>query len=214
MMVIILISGKQGSGKSTLAKSVGESFPERPFHQLRFAQPLYEMHDKIRSILKSYDYQNYDYSKKDGDLLQLLGTEWGREKVDQSIWVQLLLNKLRQLPKNSIVTVEDCRFENEFDAFIGVPNCISVRLEASRATRKHRASYWRKLEDHPSEIGLDHYAAMGKFDFVFDADKMCAFDILTSVEDKVKQLLKNDLELLNVNPLENLITEEANEFRV
>lgn len=171
-MVVILISGKQGSGKSTLAKNLvqkdwGQS---TPIHVLKFADPLYEMHDAVRGVLKKYDFTNYDFNKKDGNLLQLLGTEWGRNTINTQVWVQLLLNKIRKLEKNSVVIVDDARFENEFDSFMTVPHCLRVRIEASRLTRKLRASFWRENESHPSEVGLDHYAAMGKFDLVINAD--------------------------------------------
>lgn len=137
--------------------------------------------------MKDYCYEPYDYETKDGDLLQLLGTEWGRKK-DSQIWVKLLLNQLRVLPQNSLVTVEDCRFENEFDAFMNVPGVLSVRLEASRATRMARAEMWRKVEDHPSEVGLDHYAAMRKFDMVLDADKHTQEEIAQMVAERIEQL--------------------------
>lgn len=145
------------------------------------------MHDACRQVLKDYAYEPYDYETKDGDLLQLLGTEWGRKK-DSQIWVKLLLNQLRMLPPDSMVTVEDCRFENEFDAFMNVPGVISVRLEASRATRMARAEMWRKVEDHASEVGLDHYAAMGKFDLLLDADKHSQEEIACIVAERIEQM--------------------------
>jgi hypothetical protein len=179
-MKIVVESGKQGSGKTTLAKKLAAYFGES-HKRMRFAEPLYEMHDACREILKKYKIQNYDYSKKDGDLLQLLGTEWGRKKIHDNVWVDCLLNALRELPHDSIVTIEDCRFENEFDAFNNVPNTIRIRLEASRATRLARAEMWRSNENHDSETGLDHYAATDKFDFRFDCDRQTADEIFAIV---------------------------------
>jgi hypothetical protein len=188
-MIVILISGKQGSGKTTLAENIQNYFQGkiRPngkryeVYKLRFSEPLYKMHDACREVLKSYNYTFYDYDKKDGNLLQLIGTEWGRATVSPNLWVEMLNNKIRMLPKDAIVTVEDCRFENEFDAFMNVPHCIRVRLEASRQSRKLRASMWRENENHPSEVDLDHYAAMGAFDMTLNSDNLGAEEVLKQV---------------------------------
>lgn len=186
-MIIILTSGKQGSGKTTLSDRLASHYSEQEFHKLRFAQPLYEMHDACRDVLKRYDLDGYDFSKKDGNLLQLLGTEWGRERINQQIWVILLHNKLRTLPEDSIVTVEDCRFENEFDSFSAIPGVIRVRLEAARQSRMRRVSMWRDNENHPSETGLDHYAAMGKFDLTLDADALGQEEVFRVVVERIEQ---------------------------
>ena len=186
-MKIIVESGKQGSGKTTLAKKLSDYFGEN-HKRMRFAEPLYEMHDACREILKKYGIKNYDYTKTDGNLLQLLGTEWGRKTIHDNVWVDCLLNALRELPHDLVVTIEDCRFENEFDAFNCTPNVLRVRLEASRATRLARAEMWRSNENHESEIGLDHYAATDKFDFRFDCDKQTADEIFKIVIDHIDQM--------------------------
>lgn len=191
-MVILLISGKQGSGKSTLAQRLenhimGDQLSPSMFQKLRFAQPLYEMHDEIRKILKQYNYGNYDYSKKDGPLLQMLGTEWGR-KIDDNIWVQLLTNRLIDLEENTIVSVEDCRFENEFDAFNSYPKVLRVRLECDRYLRKQRCSMWRENDNHPSETGLDNYVEQNKFDLVIHTDQHNDDETFQLVLNKLKEL--------------------------
>lgn len=191
-MVVVLISGKQGSGKSTLAKNIlranlDETKRIGPGHSLRFAQPLYEMHDAIRKVLMNYKYRKYDFEKKDGPLLQLLGTEWGRKMNDQ-IWVELLMNKLNDISGDALVTVEDCRFENEFDAFEGRTDVLRVRLEASKNTRQSRCEMWRTNDTHVSETGLDRYAEMGKFDLVVNADELDENQVLETVLAKIKEV--------------------------
>lgn len=197
-MVTIVVSSKQGGGKSTLCKKLREHFEKegkRPFFSLRFAEPLYRMHDAIRSILRDYKYDNYDYDNKDGRLLQLLGTEWGRSQ-DQQRWVTLLQNQIRMLPSDAVAAIEDCRFENEFDSFTGMPGVLKVRLECNRQTRKFRCettagSNWRTDEHHASEVGLDQYASMNRFDMTINSDILNADDVFRMVLERVEVLLQN-----------------------
>lgn len=185
-MQIIVISGKQGSGKSTLASCL-EFRSNIPFYKMRFAEPLYQMHNEVRSILKRYGYEKYDYEKKDGPLLQLLGTEWGR-KLNENIWVELLTNELKKLSNNDVnVSVEDCRFENEFDALKKFPNVYTIRLECPTEVRKSRCSMWRENDNHPSETSLDNYASQGKFDLVIDTEKMSMDEVINLVTSKLTQ---------------------------
>jgi hypothetical protein len=134
------------------------------------------MHDAVRKILKSYSYDTYDYERKDGPLLQLLGTEWGRE-LDPNIWVNLLKGHYQKTLEayeseggeegKYIYIVEDCRFKNELFDF---PEAFSIRLEASEDVRKVRCAMWRDRTDHPSETDLDEAARTGQFDIVINAD--------------------------------------------
>jgi phosphomevalonate kinase len=186
-MIIVLISGHQGAGKTTLAKNLLRENLGSGVYALRFAQPLYEMHDACRQVLANYSYSGYDFSKKDGPLLQVLGTEWGR-KLDPNIWANMLLNKISRLPTNSIVTIEDCRFRNEFDAFEGRTDVLRVRLEASKETRKQRAEMWRENDQHQSEIDLDGYADEGKFDLYLDADALNSVEILNMVQERINKM--------------------------
>ncbi len=165
--VIVGISGKQGSGKTTLSRGIQNSFSGWGISSevLKFAQPLYEMHDAVRSVLQKYGYSPYDYEKKDGNLLQLLGTEWGRDTLGEGVWCDIL--KFRaNASESKIVIVDDCRFLNELSA-IKEFNNFTVRLEAPSKIRKARAEVWRDKENHPSEIALDY--AIQDFDLVLDS---------------------------------------------
>lgn len=155
-----------GSGKTTLANAILKEFNSGV--RLRFAQPLYEMHDACRVIMDKYAI-SYDKSKKDGNLLQLLGTEWGRKHHGDNVWVEALKNAYQGLPKGSIAVVEDCRFKNELEAFRQEPFKVFVRLECDRWSRQTRCSMWRENENHPSEIDLDSYVyEPDKFDLILN----------------------------------------------
>lgn len=191
---IILISGKKGSGKSTLQDALSAKLLEmemRPY-RLNFADALYKMHDQLVSTIASYGIQ-YPGSemtssaaldvrglRKDRRLLQMLGTEWGRETFGQDVWVNIVKNKIASLPSYTHFIIGDCRFKNEFDLF---PEALRVRLLAPTSIRKARCTSWVDNDKHASEINLDEYAAENKFDVMLSTDVM-------TVDDCVQRVLK------------------------
>lgn len=187
-MKLILLSGKQGSGKTSLQKMLVGTWRESPRYghaiACNFADILYEMHDEVLCILHRY-WPKRDLVK-DGPLLQLLGTEWGRGTIDKDIWVKLLRAKLDQINKTSktgLVVIGDCRFENEFDAF---PEALRVRLYCPKEIRKPRCEMWRENSKHPSEVGLDDYYRQNKFDLVLkthhEPTHVCVDKVLYAIE--------------------------------
>lgn len=161
---IILISGKQGSGKSTASRHLRKWAMQHKLipSEIKFADPLYALHAACLPVLKSFGLRPEDM-EKDGELLQVLGTEYGRNRLGNDVWVNVArrcVDKWLAIDTNNICIIDDMRFENEFDAF---PDAVRIRLEASEEMRKQRCSYWREDTKHQSEIGLDVYANRGKF---------------------------------------------------
>jgi hypothetical protein len=158
-----MISGKQGSGKSTIMDAVIKLsiFKGMNAMDVRFAETIYNIHDYIRETLR---FRGIERPDKDGRLLQLLGTEWGRETIHPDIWVKALLgyiNNVSPVPKdNQLFVISDCRFRNEFD----LVDAFKIRLECDRDIRKERCDGWRDTDTHISETDLDEYSASGKFD--------------------------------------------------
>ncbi len=174
--MIILISGKQGAGKTTLANALVKKLNEEPQQRashLTFADPLYQMHNFCWGYLKDHGIEMPFV--KDGYLLQMLGTEWGRNRVDPDIWMKLMLARIEKLKttihyayaKNYFV-VSDCRFKNEF----AVPGALRIRLSADKEVRKERVEMWRETEEHQSETDLDVADQMGLFDLYFNTEAM------------------------------------------
>jgi len=163
---VVLLSGKQGSGKTTFAEALSKVL--LPSTQLKFAQHLYTMHDTILPYIKALGLRPDDM-EKDGELLQVLGTEYGRKCLGSDCWVNAtkyvaegIVNKFSQMYAQDLwVIIDDARFENEFDAF---PEALRVHLSAPESMRRERAHSWREKTDHPSETGLDNYQEQGKFD--------------------------------------------------
>jgi energy-coupling factor transporter ATP-binding protein EcfA2 len=165
MSKVILISGQQGSGKTTLSNLLLKVFESEyiKLTPMKFADPLYAMHEALRGVCKEWD---IPFGGKEGELLQFLGTEWGRNKRGADVWVNAVKSRIASAadsdPEATIV-IDDCRFKNEFYAF---PDALRVRLVAPESVRKVRADGWRENTRHISETDLDDLA--GEFDLIID----------------------------------------------
>ena len=197
---IAMISAKQGGGKTTLAqeiqKAVLASGKRIPVKELIFAGPIYEMHDACRKILVDAGVDPI-HEVKDGYLLQMLGTEWGRNTISEDVWVRVIQGRMKRFAdivaesnsEGGIAVIPDLRFENEFHAF---PDALRVRLECPEEVRKERVmktSMWRNTTNHPSETSLDLFAARGKFDLYFDSENQPSEEIACHV---LEALDRND----------------------
>ncbi len=166
---VILISGKQGSGKTTVTNALILKAARKNFNAMNviFAQTIYDIHDYIRELMR---FRGIERPNKDGKLLQLLGTEWGRNLISERVWVDALIGNLHNIapdPKDhQLFVVSDCRFKNEFDGI----DAFRVRLEASREVRKGRCDSWRDTDTHVSETDLDDYVTQKKFDLVVNTE--------------------------------------------
>lgn len=180
---VVLISGKQGSGKTTLADGLQKEFADRfTVYRMKFAGPLYNMHDAIRGLLAK-DLMD-DLQGIDGPLLQVLGTEWARKTRGEDFWVRYAKRKVVAemlfrvevglARQHCLFVFDDCRFPNELEAFGS--RGITLRLEAPEEVRKTRAEKWRENTMHLSETSLDE----AKFNIVFDTAKHDKFYVMNS----------------------------------
>lgn len=112
--MLIALTGAQRSGKSTVASILERKFK---FKRHFFAKPLKEM----LKNLGVNEQQLYGYLKNEPipylgglssrQLMQSLGTDWGRDLVSKDMWVNVWN---QTYPKESNVVCEDLRFPNEY----------------------------------------------------------------------------------------------------
>lgn len=120
---LIGITGKAGSGKDTLGTAVQGDFGNQ-IQKMSFAEPLKRaiaaMLDVDYTLVEGLTEQSRDWREQDiTDHLQItprslmlsMGTEWGRDLVDEDIWVHLAERAYDRLQGGAFFT--DVRFDNE-----------------------------------------------------------------------------------------------------
>lgn len=115
--VLIGLTGKARSGKDTVAKLLQK---HNALQTISFAEPIRAalrgmMHltdEHFHGKLKEQELEWLGKSPR--QLMQLLGTEWGRHLVNENIWLLLAQRQIEAAHKIGLpVVVTDVRFENE-----------------------------------------------------------------------------------------------------
>ncbi len=165
---IVLFSGKAGSGKTEAAKHIYKSlylsYEGLNLVHTSFATPIKEI---------AYSVFNWD-GKKDGKgrrLLQVIGTEAGRE-YNENIWVQKLEEReLSSIFPNHFVLVDDWRYPNEKSYFENKHfyDVTSIRIE-----RKENPYL---LEDGMAHLSENAIPASKREELVYNKDNYYNFTI-------------------------------------
>lgn len=158
-MKIIGISGVARSGKDTLAKMLISEAGEAV--HMSFAAPIREfvarllglpLKDLLDGPVKEQPIPELG-GKSPRQLMQTLGTEWGREMIDPDLWIKVARWRLGDLKKDlfppKIVVFSDVRFDNEAEMIRSMGGTIVV-LRRPHATQ---------VEAHRSEAGLSQFLA-------------------------------------------------------
>jgi hypothetical protein len=105
------------------------------YHIVKFADPIKSM---VRGLLTAMSFGAPTVQRMlEGDLkeevipgfatvtprklFQTLGTEWGREAIEENLWVKLAVNRIQNLRAMGYnVVVDDMRFPNEYAAMVDI----------------------------------------------------------------------------------------------
>ena len=173
-MEIIGLIGHQGVGKNYIAEEILFNFlKSKPTIILAFAD-----HFKIDSICKynlDYDkvYENKDFNTR--KKLQTIGTEEGRNKYGDDIWIKIMYNWIKVLNSRGIqrFIISDVRFQNEAD-WIKSLGGILIKVDAPNRYMNRVISEAGKNLDkikeiilHASEKNIDN---ISNFDIVIKND--------------------------------------------
>jgi hypothetical protein len=145
--MLIGIAGKAGSGKDELALYLKNV---HGFSQLTFAEPIKDalagLFDTDIHTLEKIGFKENPIpgiGKSLRELYQTLGTDWGRNMIDEDIWVRQLSNRLQYYAGVDVV-VSDVRYENEAEF---------IRLNGGTVIHLHRHDA-KSVRAHSSESGV------------------------------------------------------------
>jgi hypothetical protein len=140
---LIGFAGLAGSGKSTAAKALVD---QRGFVRVSFASPLRAMLGALGLTLEQMSTGKNDPidwldGKTPRQLLQTLGTEWGRTLVHRDIWIRAASRHVAQLRNAgaSGVVFDDVRFDNEAE-MIQRAGGLVIRIHRDGLTAMGHAS--------------------------------------------------------------------------
>lgn len=178
--LVIGFVGPKGCGKSTLCKAIQRieakatvcSFAT-PLRRMLFyglGIPIEVMNDKA---LKEVELPAYGKSAR--QLMQTLGTEWGRNMVHPDVWVSAWLETVKDAERGGarVILVDDVRFENEVQAIKDVGGVI-IRVVRNEMV-------YADGDNHASEAGIAklnedmHYlneVPLSQFEFVESVEKL------------------------------------------
>ena len=119
MKMLVGITGYAGPGKTTAAGSLMQN----GYYRLRFADPIKEMVAILGLTSGQLDGDQKEEptallgGKSPRYAMQTLGTEWGRNLVSPTIWIDILRRRAQEMRVvGQPVVVDDVRFPNEAEA--------------------------------------------------------------------------------------------------
>ena len=157
-MKIYVISGKARHGKDTTAIAIKKAYKNKKVINLAYGSYIKEYAKNI---------SNWDGSEetKPRELLQNLGTDVIRDKIDKDFFVKRLCDDIRVYSFYfDVITISDARFPNEIEFPKKIfKDVISIKVE--------RPNFESNLTDkqlkHPSEVSLDNFDG---YDFILIND--------------------------------------------
>jgi len=153
--MIIGLCGLAGSGKDSVSAILSR---RHGFAAISFAGPIYKAISEITGLtpleLKDRDMKEQPIpwlGKSPRELLQTLGTEWGRDMVREDIWIKIAMRRASQYERSSWhVVITDVRFQNEAEA---------IRYAGGQVwqVRRTAAGLQGPTGQHSSEAGVPEH---------------------------------------------------------
>lgn len=138
-MILIGLTGKAGVGKDTAALYLNNTYD---LHHYAFAAPLRRM---VEALIGKCHWDDREWKERTIDwigksprqLLQTLGTEWGREQVNSELWVRKAEHVRQQLGSARFrcagMVISDVRFPNEAEWLVAAGGILIELRRGSAA---------------------------------------------------------------------------------
>ncbi len=147
-----------GVGKSTAIEIVRTLYPKHSVRLVKFAQPLYDMQEMIYDRIDRV-YQRPSDFKKDRKLLQWLGTDWGRDTISTTLWVDLWKAAAQEAGydaayyqrQEAVIVCDDVRFDNEAETVRSMGGTV---IKLTRPDNTSHAEGGVGIVAHKSELGV------------------------------------------------------------
>lgn len=177
--LIIGLSGAMGSGKDSAGLIINQSYPDKNFVVVAFADAL----KKAYSVITGIPWVNTQKFKEEmcpvlkmprREILQKIGTNALRNNFDKDIWINILAAK----HQNDNLIITDVRFDNEVE-WIKKQGGVVIKIERTDDVAKSIFAY------HESEAGVNRYDFLVRNDFNsevgFDYFKRDLLEICTHI---------------------------------
>ena len=147
MRRIIGFTGLAGAGKDLAASMVPGG------HRIAFADPLYQglatmlgIPEGLLRARSTKEVSLVDFGRSPRELLQTLGTDWGRKLVAPDVWLRVAFWRWERAAAagHGVIVVPDVRFANE---------ARQIRSEGGEVWMIHRPGV-EPVAAHESEAGL------------------------------------------------------------
>ncbi len=176
-MRIYVISGKARHGKDTVALDIKEIYGENGLKVIKLAYGSY-----IKEYAKRISNWNGDEETKPRELLQELGTDIIRKKIDNDFFVRRICEDIEVYSYYfDIIIISDARFPNEMEwpkkKFDNVVNIRVIRDDYDSVLSE-------KEQKHLTETALDEY---NSYDYVIHNDGTLE-DLKKKVSDVVRKV--------------------------
>lgn len=174
-MKIYVISGKARHGKDTVALDIKEIYEDKGLKVINLAYGSY-----IKEYAKKISNWNGDEETKPRELLQELGTEVIRQKIDKDFFVKRICEDILVYSYYfDIITISDARFPDEIEwPKSRFENVISIKVVRDG----YDTVLSKKEQKHLTEVALDEY---NNYDYVIHND-----GTLDDLKDKVLEVVR------------------------
>lgn len=174
-MKIYVISGKARHGKDTVAMDIKEIYEGKGLKVINLAYGSY-----IKEYAKRISDWDGNEETKPRELLQELGTDIIRKKIDNDFFVRRICEDIRVYSYYfDIITISDARFPNEMEwPKKNFDNVINIRVIRDG----YDSVLSEKEQKHLTEIALDEY---NSYDYVIHND-----GTLSDLKDKVLDVVR------------------------